>query len=124
MADLEHTAKSLAQNRATDYLPAEMIDAGANTLYLGDHDPRDPYASPMYGSYSGLPPLLVVAGDREMIRDDAVRLVAAAARDGCDATLHVAPHMYHVWPALLPNHRETRRVLQLAARFAKDLAEN
>lgn len=123
-ADLEHTARSLVQNRATDYLPAELIDAGANTLYLGDHDPRDPYASPMYGSYSGVPPLLVVAGDREMIRDDAVRLVAAATRDGCDAILHVAPHMYHVWPALLPNHRETRVVLQLAARFAKDLAGN
>ncbi len=121
-ADLEHTAPSLLQNRATDYLPAALIGARANTLYLGDHDPRDPYASPIYGEYSGIPPLLVAAGDREMIRDDAVRLVAAATRDGCDAMLHIAPLMYHVWPALLPNHRETRRVLSLSSRFVRDLA--
>lgn len=121
-SDLEHTAKSLVQNQATDYLPAGLINAGANTLYLGDHDPRDPYASPMYGDYAGIPPLLVFAGDREMIRDDAVRLVATATRGGCDATLHVAPNMYHVWPALLPNHEETRRVLALSSRFVKDLA--
>jgi acetyl esterase/lipase len=120
--DLEHTAKSLAQNQATDYLPAGLIAAGANTLYLGDHNPRDPYASPMYGSYAGIPPLLLVAGDREMIRDDSIRLVGAATRDGCDATLHIAPDMYHVWPALLPNHEETRRVLALSSRFVRDLA--
>jgi acetyl esterase/lipase len=122
--DLEHTANSLVENRATDYLPGALVSAGPNTLYLGDHDPQDPYASPMYGRYMGVPPLLVFAGGREMIRDDAVRLVDAAIRDGCVATLDVAPDMYHVWPALLPSHPETRRVLQLAARFTKELVEN
>lgn len=123
-SDLEHKAESLTENRATDYLPGALVDAGANTLYLGNHDPRDPYASPMYGSFAGIPPLLVFAGGREMIRDDAVRLVDAANRDGGEATLHIAPDMYHVWPALLPNHPETRHVLRLAARFAKDQVGN
>jgi acetyl esterase/lipase len=122
--DLEHTADSLRENRATDYLPGALVDAGANTVYLGNHDPRDPYASPMYGRYAGIPPLLVFAGGREMIRDDAIRLVNVASRDGCKATLHIAPDMYHVWPALLPNHPETRHVLRLAARFATDLVGN
>jgi acetyl esterase/lipase len=122
--DLEHTADSIRENRATDYLPGALVAAGANTLYLGTHDPRDPYASPMYGRYAGIPPLLVFAGGREMIRDDAVRLVNAASRDGCAATLHVAADMYHVWPALLPSHPETRHLLRLSARFAKDLVGN
>ncbi|MDJ0959958.1 MAG: alpha/beta hydrolase fold domain-containing protein [Acidimicrobiia bacterium] len=121
-ADLEHTAYSLAENRATDYLPGALVGVGANKLYLGNHDPRDPYASPLHGRYTGVPPLLVVAGGREMIRDDAVRLVDAAKREGCAATLHIAPDMYHVWPALLPNHPETRRILLIAAQFAKNPA--
>lgn len=120
--DLEHTAASLTENSATDYLPALLAEVGANTVYLGDHDPKDPYASPMYGDFSNVPPLLVFAGGREMIRDDAQRLVDAALESGCEAALHVAPDMYHVWPALLPNHPETMRAMQLAAQFVADRA--
>ncbi|MGA9598346.1 MAG: alpha/beta hydrolase [Acidimicrobiia bacterium] len=103
--DLEHTAGSIVTNAGTDYLPLGEIRA--NTEYLGDHDPKDPYASPMYGDYTGIPPLLVFAGGREMILDDSTRLVDRARSRGCDVTLHVAPDMYHVWPALLPGHPET-----------------
>lgn len=115
--DLEHTGASIVENRDTDYLP--FGEPAPNTWYLGDHDPKDPYASPMYGNFTGIPPLLVFAGGREMIRDDAVRLVAAATRDGCDAALHVASDMFHVWPALLPNHPETLRALAIAAAFVR-----
>jgi monoterpene epsilon-lactone hydrolase len=113
--DLEHTAASIQENAATDYLPLGAIRV--NTEYLGDHDPRDPYASPLYGDFSGLPPLLVFAGGREMIRDDSTRLVAAAARDGIEVDLEIAPDMYHVWTALLPNHPETMRAIACAAEF-------
>ena len=77
----------------------------------------------MYGDFTGIPPLLVFAGGREMIRDDAVRLVAAATRDGCDAVLHLAPDMYHVWPALLPSHPETLRALVLAAQYVRGVSD-
>lgn len=118
--DLEHTADSITENRATDYLPSLLTDVGANTVYLGDHNPKDPYASPMHGDFTGIPPLMVFAGGREMIRDDSKRLLDAATRDGCDAVLHLAPDMYHVWPALLPNHPETLRAMLLAAQFIRD----
>lgn len=114
--DLEHTGGSILENSATDYLPLED-ELVPNTPYLGDHDPQDPHASPMYGNFAGIPPLLVFAGGREMIRDDSTRLVDAAQRDGCDAELHIAPDMYHVWPALLPEHPETLRALALASDF-------
>ena len=103
--DLEHTGASIFANAATDYLPLGEIRA--NTEYLSGHDPKDPYASPMHGDYTDIPPLLVFAGEREMILDDSKRLVERARAGGCDVTLHVAPDMYHVWPALLPGHRET-----------------
>ena len=103
--DVEHTGASIGTNAGTDYLPVGEIRP--NTAYLGDHDPKDPYASPMYGDYRGVPPLLVFAGGREMILDDSTRLVDRARDGGCDVSFHVAPDMYHVWPALLPGHPET-----------------
>ena len=118
--DLEHTGASIVENHATDYLP--FGEPEPNTWYLGDHDPKDPYASPMYGDFTNIPPLLVFAGGREMIRDDSTRLVEAALRDGCDAVLHIAPDMFHVWPALLPNHPETMRALAIAADFVRNNA--
>jgi acetyl esterase/lipase len=103
--DLAHTSESIITNASTDYLPLGEIRP--NTEYLGAHDAKDPYASPVYGEFDGIPPLLVFAGGREMILDDSVRLVERARAYGCEATLHLAPDMYHVWPALLPGHPET-----------------
>jgi acetyl esterase/lipase len=104
--DLAHTSGSIVTNAATDYLPL-FDEIRANVEYLGDHDPTDPYASPLYGSYEGTPPLLVFAGGREMILDDSIRLVERAGATAGHATLHLAPDMYHVWPAVLPGHPET-----------------
>ena len=110
--DLEHTGNSIYRNTATDYLPL-LHPVRPLHEYLGDHDSRDPYASPMYGDYTGIPPLLVFAGGREMILDDSVRLARKAQSDGCEVSLHVADDMFHVWPALLPNHAETLKLLAM-----------
>jgi acetyl esterase/lipase len=114
--DLEHTAASIQKNAATDYLPLGPIMA--NTFYLGDADPKHPEASPMYGDYTGVAPMLVFAGGREMILDDAVRLVDRARADGADVTFRIEDDMFHVWPALLPNHEATLRTLTAVAEFA------
>ena len=118
--DLEHTAPSIFRNVASDYLPVGEVRP--NWEYLGDHDPRDPYASPMYGDFSGLPPLLVFAGGREMILDDALRLTDAAQRDEVEVDLHIAYDMFHVWPAFLPNHPDTHNALAACRDFTARVA--
>ena len=89
----------------------------ANKFYLGDADPRHPEASPMYGDYTGVAPMLVFAGGKEMILDDAVRLVEKAEADGAEVSLRIEDDMFHVWPALLPNHPATLRTLTSVAEF-------
>jgi monoterpene epsilon-lactone hydrolase len=116
-ADLEHTAPSIPVNAATDYLPLGM--PSPNVAYLGDHDPRDPYASPMYGDFAEIPPLLIFAGSREMILDDARRLAQKATGDGATVTLHIEPDMIHVWPAMLPSHPSSTRAIAVAADFVR-----
>lgn len=111
--DLTNSAATIRSNARTDYLP-EM--AGRPIVeYLGDADPRHPHASPLYADLAGLPPLLVLAGEVEMILDDAVRLVERAREAGVDASLSVEPGMYHVWPAVLPRHPASIRAIGTAA---------
>jgi acetyl esterase/lipase len=66
--------------------------------YLGAADPRNPLASPIFGNFSGLPPLLVIVGGYESLLDDAVRLARQAAVGGVDVTLRVWAGMQHVFP--------------------------
>lgn len=116
--DLEHTGPSILVNAATDYLPLGP-PGQVNHFYVGSHDPRDPLISPMYGDYTGVTPMLVFAGGREMILDDARRLVDKARSDGVPVVLEVEPDMFHVWPALLPDHAATRRTMTQVGEFVR-----
>ena len=76
-------------------------------LYLGHTDPRDPLASPLFGDYTGIPPLLIQVGEHEMLRDDSIRVAAKARADGVEVTLEVWPGMVHVFQIReLPESRE------------------
>ena len=66
--------------------------------YLAEHDPKDPLASPVYGDFRGLPPLLLLVGGDEVLLDDAVRVAVAAGTSETDATLFIGAGMQHVWP--------------------------
>ena len=77
--------------------------------YLGQQDPVQPLASPVFGDYRGLPPLLIQAGEHEMLRDDAIRVAKKAQSDGLDVKLEIWPGMFHVFQShdpLLPEGKE------------------
>jgi len=79
------------------------------TRYVTKSDVRHPLASPVFGDYTGLPPLLIQVGEHEIIRDDSVRVAAKARADGVDVTLEVWEGMFHVFQShepLLPEARE------------------
>jgi acetyl esterase/lipase len=78
--------------------------------YLPKTDPRDPLASPLFGDYRGLPPLLIQLGEHEMLRDDAIRVAKKARADGVPVTLEIWPGMVHVFQIRgLPESREAIR---------------
>ncbi len=69
--------------------------------YVGpDGQLDDPLVSPVHAKLHGLPPLLLQVGQIDLTRDDAVRLGAAAAREGVDVTLEIHPHMVHGFQGL------------------------
>lgn len=67
------------------------------SMYLGSTDPSHPWASPLLADLRGLPPLLLQAGQHEMLRDDSVRLAAKARGDGVETQLEIWPGQVHVF---------------------------
>ena len=80
--------------------------------YLGDTDPRNPLASPLYADLAGLPPLLIHVGADEVLRDDSTRLAERARAAGVPVELKIWPVVPHAWqlvPHLVPEARQSLR---------------
>jgi acetyl esterase/lipase len=111
--DLAVTGSTIETNTATDYLPVRDADPAEN--YLGGADPMDPWASPFYADLSGLPPMLIAAGGRELIFDDSTRFAERAWKAGVDATLYVEEDMFHAWASVVPEHPVSQRTFMITA---------
>jgi monoterpene epsilon-lactone hydrolase len=87
--------------------------------YLGGADPRNPYASPLYGTLQGLPPTLLQVGSDEILRDDSVRMAERMRAAGCTVALEIWPRMPHVWHAFVPFLPEARRAIARIGAFVQ-----
>jgi acetyl esterase/lipase len=70
---------------------------GRYLMYAGEASETNPFISPVYGSYTDFPPLLIQVGTREKLLSDSVRLARVARADGADVTLDVWDGMWHGW---------------------------
>ncbi|MGB0552768.1 MAG: alpha/beta hydrolase [Alphaproteobacteria bacterium] len=106
--DLTGTAKSLETNASVDpTVTKESLDFFAGE-YLGEEDAQNPYASPLFGDFTGLPPLLIQVGSVEVLLDDAVVLAERAKEAGVSVTLEIWDEMIHVWHRYYPVLQEAR----------------
>ena len=69
--------------------------------YLGNNDAHNPLISPVFGNFQDLPPLLVYAGEDEVLSDDAISITNLAESAGVDVRLEIYPRMWHVWQLFL-----------------------
>ncbi len=118
--DLAMTGNSLQQNGAAD--PMENPDdiPYLAACYLGDGgDPRNPYASPLYGDPTGLPPTLIQVGGDEILLDDSVRMAEGMRAAGCEVELEIWPRMPHVWHAFAPVMPEARQAIARVGAFVR-----
>jgi acetyl esterase/lipase len=115
--DLALTGPSLQSNAAADpTLNVAVLPALANG-YLGGADPRNHYASPLYGDASGLPPTLIHVGSDEILRDDAIRMADKLRAAGCEVEIEVWPRMPHAWHLYARILPEGRRAIERIGAF-------
>jgi acetyl esterase/lipase len=100
-----------------------MFDPGAlaviRTMYLGTADPADPRISPINADLTGYPPLLFHVGEREVLRDDSVRMAEKARAAGVVTELKLFPVVAHAWQFAAHMLPEARASLDGAAAFLK-----
>jgi monoterpene epsilon-lactone hydrolase len=118
--DLMLTGRSWEDRAAADPIFVHDQMAEFARLYLGDHDPSDPLASPLYGNLAGLPPIRVHVGEDEVLLDDARRYVAKAVAAGEDARLEVWQGMMHVFPSSIGHLSAAEAALAATGAFLTD----
>ena len=81
---------------------------------LGEGDWR---VSPLHGDLSGLGPITVFSGTRDIVHADALRFVPLAVEAGVDLDYHEGAGMIHNYPILpMPEGDAARAVIVAAVR--------
>ena len=88
--------------------------------YVDQADARSPYVSPVFADLSGLPPLLLLVGEDELLLDDALRVRDAATSVGIDVRVLIGKGMQHDWPLTLPWLDESKLAWNTIRRFVEE----
>lgn len=83
--------------------------------FIGQNDAEHPLISPVLGDWKGLPPLLIHAGEDELLRDDALAMEALAKAAGVEVQCEIYPRMWHVWQLYLELPQAKESLSKIAA---------
>ncbi len=122
--DIGGGSASMHHNRHHDPMFAARAVAGVGRFVLQGVDPTHPWVSPARADLSGLPPLLIMVGSTEVLRDDALRVAERARAAGVMVVYeewHGMPHVFPLFASILP---EARKAYAHIERFISDVEEN
>lgn len=119
-ADSACAGASYVDNAAIDPIANREMAVGMAATYLaGRAEPTTPMASPVYGDFTGLPPLLIHAGEREIFLDDARTIARKAQAARGVAELEIWPGMIHQWHLHVGRLDESAAALVKAGEFLR-----
>jgi monoterpene epsilon-lactone hydrolase len=121
--DLTRSKENWKANAKKELVLNPYIAEQIRPLYLRDHDPRDPLASPLFGDLHGLPPLLIQVGSDEVLLSDSTSFAKRATEAGMDVTLEVWPRMQHVWQFTASFLPEAREAIEKIGEFIKTVSK-
>jgi acetyl esterase/lipase len=116
--DLKLTGESYRTKRNICISPPGMSKV-CSQYYYGDHNPTDPWISPLYGDLDGLPPIFINVGTYETMMDDSTRFAAKAKAAGVATTLVIGEKMVHCYPLMAPMFPEATQALDEICTFIK-----
>jgi monoterpene epsilon-lactone hydrolase len=121
VTDLALTGESYETRAEADPYFTKSQAARLVASYLGETEPKNPLASPLYGDLSGLPPIRVHVGDDEVLFDDSRRYADRAVAAGVDAELDVWMGMPHGFVTGIGQFDAARQSLNAIGAFLKEL---
>ena len=102
-----------------DFLRPENIEA-FREAYLGKTDPTLHLVSPALADLTGFGPMLIQAGEAEILADTARRLAARAKDCGVDVTLEMEPGLFHAWHLFCGMIPEADEAIARVGNFLRD----
>jgi acetyl esterase/lipase len=125
--DLTCSSPSYSKLRKYDPIITREGLLEAGRWYAGARDPADPMLSPLFADLQGLPPLLIHAGEDEVMVDDSRRFAERARKAGVDVTSTIWPGMWHVFHGAGREIPEARQAIDaigafVRGQFAEELA--
>ena len=110
--DLTSSGESYVALDGVDGMVSRASIDFSKQAYLGDQDPREPTASPVFADLKNMPPLLIQVGAQEMLLSDATTLAERAGLANVDVTLEVYADMSHVFQARYPEIERAHQAIQ------------
>lgn len=85
--------------------------------YIAAHDPHNPYISPIFGDFTGFPPMLMQVGEREMLLSDTLTVAKKAKEQGVMVKEHTYAGMFHDFQMGFLLYRESKEAWEEVGRF-------
>jgi epsilon-lactone hydrolase len=118
-SDLLGTGESNRANAARDAMFYPENTQEFARAYLGEASADNPYASPVFGDFKDLPPILFHVGSTEMLLDDSRRIHQKIQAGGGASELEIYEDTFHCWQMAVGLVPEARDSLAKAARFIR-----
>ena len=83
--------------KADPMLSQKMAITCAGHYALTSADKKNPYISPIFGDFNGLPRTLILVGGQEILLDDSRIVGENANAAGSDFEVDIWPNMFHDW---------------------------
>eukprot|EP00403_Amphidinium_massartii_P001282 CAMPEP_0178380720 /NCGR_PEP_ID=MMETSP0689_2-20121128/5611_1 /TAXON_ID=160604 /ORGANISM="Amphidinium massartii, Strain CS-259" /LENGTH=345 /DNA_ID=CAMNT_0020000877 /DNA_START=272 /DNA_END=1305 /DNA_ORIENTATION=- len=121
LTDLARKKEHYPEELKSDFLPLEAIEASTK-YYTQGEDPKNPLISPKYGSLHALPPILIQAGENELLARDSIECARRLEAYGGIVQLELYPEMPHIFPMLAPlGLEDARAAIARQAEFVEEV---
>lgn len=119
--DLTHSGATITTHAHRDPFVDVITMPATAATYLGDADPADPRASPLFGPVDAFPPTLIQCGSEEVLAGDSIQFAAKLRAAGCDVLLQQWAGMIHCWPIFADRIDEGGEAIRQMGNFVRGL---
>lgn len=109
--DVSGNGESMTTHADKDpWFKPEHMDV-LRTYYCDEEQKLDPLASPVYGDFSGLPPIYIQVGEDEILLSDSTRAAQRIEAVGGTVELEIWPSLWHVFQVFVHQVPEARQAV-------------